>query len=290
MGVSEVERVNDADCETEEGGDDVEDPNGALRGFAAVLKAFRKRAGVTQEGLAELIGYSAQYVGSVEQIRRYPSEQFVELVEERLDCFGAVRGAARYLTRPRQVASWFRKWALLEPTALSLYTYECRMVPGLLQAEGYARGMMAERVPPLEDEEMASQVASRLDRQRIFRALPNSSFSFIVEQAVFDRRFGGEGAIRDQIEHIIAMGQLRNVTIQVMPRDQSEHAGHAGPICLLETPDHQWFGYSEGQRTGVLISDPKEVSILQRRYAKLRSQALNPADSLGLLERTRGTL
>ncbi|MEU9720446.1 hypothetical protein [Streptomyces sp. NPDC047976] len=45
-------------------------------------------------------------------------------MEEQLDCFGAVRGAARYLTRPRRVASWFRKWALLEPTALSLYTYE----------------------------------------------------------------------------------------------------------------------------------------------------------------------
>ncbi|MDK9496578.1 helix-turn-helix transcriptional regulator [Streptomyces katrae] len=281
--------MNDADCETDEE-QDFEDPNGALRSFAAVLKAFRKRARLTQEGLGELIGYSAQYIASVEQARRYPSERLVELVEEQLDCFGAVKGAAQYLTRPRRVASWFRKWALLEPTALSLYTYECRMVPGLLQTEGYARNTFAERVPPLQDGQVEAQVVGRLERQHILADLPNSSFSFVIEQSVFDRHFGGAEVMREQIAHILEMARLRNLTVQIMPRDQTDHAGLDGPVSLLETPDHQWFGYSEGQRTGVLISDPKEVSILQRRYAKLRSQALNPADSLGLLERTRGTL
>ena len=48
---------------------------------------------------------------------------------------------------------------------------------------------------------------------------------------------------------------------------------------LLETPENQWFGYSEGQENGRLISDPKEISRLHQRYAKLRSQALTPEDS-----------
>ena len=34
--------------------------------------------------------------------------------------------------------------------------------------------------------------------------------------------------------------------------------------------------YSEGQENGRLISDPKEVSLLQQRYDTLRSQALTP--------------
>lgn len=61
-----MERVNDTGCETEED-QDFEDPNGSLRSFAAVLKAFWKRARLTQEGLGELIGYSPQYIASVEQ-------------------------------------------------------------------------------------------------------------------------------------------------------------------------------------------------------------------------------
>ncbi|MCX5376645.1 helix-turn-helix transcriptional regulator [Streptomyces sp. NBC_00091] len=270
--------------------EEVEDPNGALRSFAEVAKAFRKRSRLTQEEMAERIGYSVQYVGSVEQARRYPSERFVDRMESELDCFGAVKGAARHLTKPRRVASWFKKWALLEPAAVSLYTYECRMVPGLLQREEYARGIFAERVPPLEDARIEAQVAGRLERQHILRDLPNSSFSFIIEQSVFDRHFGGREVMRDQVDHILGLIRLRNVTVQIMPKEQAEHAGHDGPIRLLETPDHQWLAYSEGQRTGVLISDPSEVSILHQRYAKLRSQALNPADSLGLLEQTRGTL
>ncbi|GGS05267.1 hypothetical protein GCM10010269_50140 [Streptomyces humidus] len=32
------------------------------------------------------------------------------------------------------LAAWFRRWARLEKVAVSLYTYECRLVPGLLQS------------------------------------------------------------------------------------------------------------------------------------------------------------
>ncbi len=64
-----------------------------------------------------------------------------------------------------------------------------------------------------------------------------------------------------------------------MPLRQPDHAGFDGPLMLLETPDHRWFGYAEGQRGGLLITNPDEVSIMLQRYAKLRSQALNPQDS-----------
>lgn len=75
-----------------------------------------------------------------------------------------------------------------------------------------------------------------------------------------------------------------------MPLRQPQHAGADGPMQLLETQDHQWMGYSEGQKTGQLITDRKAVSVLQMRYVKMRSQALSPADSAELLRRTRGAL
>ncbi|GAA2933683.1 hypothetical protein GCM10010446_18090 [Streptomyces enissocaesilis] len=63
-----------------------------------------------------------------------------------------------------------------------------------------------------------------------------------------------------------------------------------GPAQLLETPDGRRLAYSEGQKNGRLIADPKEVAVLLRRYATLRSQTLSPKDSRGLLERMRGAL
>ncbi|MFD6726035.1 Scr1 family TA system antitoxin-like transcriptional regulator, partial [Streptomyces sp. NPDC060131] len=56
----------------------------------------------------------------------------------------------------------------------------------------------------------------------------------------------------------------------------------------LETPEARWFAYNEGQRGGLFVSERKEVSVLQMRYARMRSQALSLDDSLGLLRRMRG--
>ncbi|MFC8377014.1 Scr1 family TA system antitoxin-like transcriptional regulator, partial [Streptomyces albidoflavus] len=72
--------------------------------------------------------------------------------------------------------------------------------------------------------------------------------------------------------------------------DAGLHACLDGPLQLLETPDGRRLGYSEGQQNRRLISDPKEVSLLHQRYDTLRSQALNPKESRGLLEQLRGEL
>lgn len=68
----------------------------------------------------------------------------------------------------------------------------------------------------------------------------------------------------------------------------SAHAGVNGPFTLLETPDHQHLAYTEGQRGSQWVSDPDEVSILARKYAMLRSQAMSPHESKSLLDRLLG--
>ena len=58
-------------------------------------------------------------------------------------------------------------------------------------------------------------------------------------------------------------------------------------ICRLEAP----FGVIlRSRESGQLVASPKTISVLQMRYAKLRSQALTPEDSRSLLERMRGAL
>lgn len=81
-----------------------------------------------------------------------------------------------------------------------------------------------------------------------------------------------------------------NVELQLMPLQQKTHAGLDGPVRLLETPENEWLAYSEGQQTGLLISDRKDISLIQQRYAKMRSQALTPEDSASLLREMRGAL
>lgn len=266
------------------------EPDDDLRNFGETIKAFRRRAGLTQEQFRPLVGYSVQYVASVEQGRRHPSTKFVEKAEEVLDAFGVIRIAAKQLTRRRGLAKWFRRWAELEEDAVALNTYECRSIPGLLQTEAYARAQIRDVPPVPTPEDAEARVIFRLTRQAVLLKTPYAAFSFIIEQAVIDRQTGGPEVTAELIDHLLESGKMPNVDLQIMPTISPEHAGTDGPFRLLETQEHEWMGYSEGPKTGQVISDPKAVSDLHQRYAKLRIQALNPADSTGLLMRLRGSL
>lgn len=264
------------------------EPTDGLKAFGAALKSFRKRAGYTQEALAPEIGYSTHFVASIEQGRRFPPPRFVDQVEATLDAFGTLRLVANQISRQRGLASWFRQWAQLEQEAITLYTYECRLIPGLLQTPAYAEAVFANRLPPLGDEQIQAQLAARVERQRLLVERPNTAYSFILEEHVFLRNLGGPEVTRELIDHIVALAARRNIEIQIMPLVRESHAGLDGPVRLLESPDNRWFAYCEGQRGGQFISDPKEISVLQKRYARMRSQALSFEHSVSLLERMRG--
>ncbi|KUL54379.1 transcriptional regulator [Streptomyces sp. A1499] len=265
-------------------------PCESLRIFGAVLQGFRERADLTQEAFARRVRYSVHFVASVEQGRRLPPARFVERAEEVLDAFGILQKAAHRVTRQPGLAAWFRQWAGLEELAISLYTYESRLIPGLLQTEAYARTLFENRVPPLSDEQVDAQLAARQERQQLLRDRPNTAFSFILEEHMLLRRTGGAETTRGLIDHVLEANAMRNVEVQVMPLAREVHCGLDGPMQLLETPENKWFGYIEGQEAGQLISDPKTISVLQMRYAKLRPQALTPEDSVSLLRQMRGAL
>lgn len=271
-------------------GDGEPESSDSLRTFGAMVQGLREHAGLSREEFGALVRFSKHTVASVELGRRMPDATFVDRADEALGNTGALRKAAGRLARQPGLAAWFRQWARLEATAIALYTYECRMAPGLLQTEAYARVLFADRLPPLKDEEIAAHWTARAERQRLLRERPNTAFSFILEEQALLRRTGGAEVTRELLDGLLEVARLRNIEIQIMPLVQESHAGLAGPMQLLETPENQWFAYNECQRGGMFVSDQKEISVLQKRYARMRSQALTPEDSVGLLQRMRGAL
>lgn len=264
----------------------------SLRTFGAVLKALREESGLTQEEFALRVRYSHAYIAKIEQGKRFPPTDLPERAAEALGpvALKVLTAAAKSLTRRAGLASWFRQWAGIEEEAISLYAYECRAVPGLLQPETYVRAVFDRRLPPVSEEQIEREVAARLDRQQLLSVRENTAFSFVIEQGVLVRRMGGRDVTRQVIDRLLEVGARRNVEIQIMPSVQEEHCGIDGQMYLAETPAHQWIGYTEGQRSSNLISAPKDVSVLLQRYGKLRSQALDCRATVQLLEQMRGAL
>ncbi|MFD6325340.1 Scr1 family TA system antitoxin-like transcriptional regulator [Streptomyces sp. NPDC058442] len=63
-----------------------------------------------------------------------------------------------------------RRWARLEREAVSLCTYGCRLVPGSLQSEAYARAVFGNSIPLLTDEQTEAQATARRKRRTMSRS------------------------------------------------------------------------------------------------------------------------
>lgn len=219
----------------------------SLKTYGSVLKALRESAAPTQEQLAPLAGYSAAYLAKIEQGKRFPPDKLPERARKTLGpvAFKVLTSAARSLRRKAGLASWFLPWAGIEEEAITLYAYECRGVPGLLQPEGYSRAVFERQLPPLTEEQIGRQVAARTERQKLLTERPNTAFNFIIEQCILERHVGGTEVTRTVIDHLLSVGRSTNVEIQIMPLRQDDHTGVDGQMYLAESPDTQWFGYTK---------------------------------------------
>ncbi|MFI9415843.1 helix-turn-helix domain-containing protein [Streptomyces werraensis] len=264
-----------------------EESAAVLRTVGRVIKMCRERAGLTQAALGAQIGYSEEQVSSVERGRRAPMEEFLDAADRVLEANGlisALKGDVERARFPKKV----RDLAQLEAQAVELCAYANHVVHGLLQTPEYARVLYGMRRPPYSEEQVDELVVARLARQRVLDEQPAPVFSFVQEEVTLRRPLGGRMVMRKQLEHLLEVGRRRNVEIQVLPTQREDHAGLAGALQLLRLKDGHTVGHVEVQLLNRLISDPREIQILEIRYGIIRAQALTPRESLAFIEKVLG--
>ncbi|WP_193458413.1 MULTISPECIES: helix-turn-helix domain-containing protein [Streptomyces albogriseolus group] len=262
---------------------------GVVTAFGRQLKLLRTRAGLERAEFGKRLGYSADTVASIEQGRRIPQPQFIEKADEVLGA-GGVLTALKEEVGKAQYPAFFRDAARLEADAHELFLYAVQAVPGLLQTEEYTRALLAMRRPLLDEDTIEQRVSARLSRQETFARWPAPLVSFVIEEAVLRKPFGGKPVLRGVLENILLIGRRRNVEVQVMPNDHEDNAGVDGPFTLITPKRGEQIGYLEVQGRSILVTDRDEVRSLSARYGIIRSQALTPRESLGFVEKVLGEL
>ncbi len=94
--------------------------------------------------------------------------------------------------------------------------------------------------------------------------------------------------MRRQLEHLLAVGELPNAEIQVMPMDREEHAGADGGIEVLKFEDGTAVGRSPAIANGRPVTEPRQLRIHELRYGIIRAQALTPRESTASIEQLLG--
>lgn len=268
---------------------DPDDESGAavVAAVGRQLKAWREAAGLRAGEFGAAIGYGEDQIYKVEGGRRIPRPELLDRADEVLGARGKIAAMKQDVAEVRYPKK-IRDLAKLEARAVELLAYGNSSFHGLLQTAEYARALFVMRQPAYPQDEVERGVAARVARQSIFKRSPGPTLGFVMDEVVLRRPLGGKMVLRRQLEHLLKIGELRNITVQVMPMDREEHAGIDGEIQVLKFKDGTAVGRSEGASGGRPVTDPKQLRILELRYGMIRAQALTPSESLAFIEQLLG--
>jgi transcriptional regulator with XRE-family HTH domain len=251
------------------------------------LKLRREAVGMRAAEFGTAVGYGEDMVYKIEGGKRIPRQDYLVRADEVLGAGGLIAAAWEDVKRVRYPKK-VRELAKLEGQAVEIGVYECNSVHGLLQTPEHARALFESWQPSYSPDDIDRMVAARLARQAVFERDPAPSVHFVLEEAPLRRQVGGTMVWRQQLERLLEVGRLNNVTLQVMPTNSDAHPGLDGRIELLKFPDGTAVGRADGLFNGRPVSDPRQLRILELQYGTLRAQALPPRESLAFVETLLG--
>ena len=159
-------------------------------------------------------------------------------------------------------------------------------IPGLLQTPGYARAMHEADIPRLTQKRIDELVEVRMMRQRLLSRDPALSFWVVLDEAVLHRLVGGPQVMRAQLERLIEVTNLPNVTMQVIPYSAGAHPAMDSTFRMLDfaglVPS---LVYVEGLVGRIYVESPHDIARYQQVFEYLCTVALNPQESIKLVER-----
>ncbi|MFE9876544.1 helix-turn-helix domain-containing protein [Streptomyces sp. NPDC005784] len=204
---------------------DAQQPQQAWRYCGSQIKLWREEAGVSRQELANEAGYDYEYVKSMECGRRRPTLGLLRAADQLCAAKGKLLAAQEFL-KPEPFPARSQEFVAIEKDAIAVHSYQPLLIPGLLQTEEYARELISGSCPPLDDETVEERVAARLRRQEALTLRSGVVFSFAIYEAALRAMVGDREVMYRQFQHMLKVGQLRNVPIQVLPVGRASGVAH----------------------------------------------------------------
>ncbi|MBG6100366.1 hypothetical protein IW249_000780 [Micromonospora vinacea] len=187
------------------------------------------------------------------------------------------------------VPSWFSLYVGLESSATLIRRYDSELIPGLLQTREYASELFRRKNPTMRGEEREKLVEVRLQRQGILvRRLPSApTLRVVLSEAVLRRTIPDRRAMAQQLQHLLDVAALPNVSLRVLPLAAGPPlASESGTFVLLDFP--QAFGRASTEPTTVYVENitgalyldkPAEVAAYEHVWSDLEALASGEAES-----------
>ncbi|MDX3798999.1 helix-turn-helix transcriptional regulator [Streptomyces sp. AK04-3B] len=266
------------------------------------LAGIREDTGLSQEQAARSLGFSPAKLSRIEagKGRRPPVEADVRAL---LSLYETEEHEASVLLRllrqagepgwwqrydKRLMPEWFDRLVGLQEAATAIRTFEIQYVPGLFQTPAYARAVVERGLPSATPREVERRVELRTRRTELLRRPDAPQVWAILDESVLLRVLGSREVMREQLAHLVELAALPHVTVQVVPLDVTHASAPAIPVTYLRFPgvDLPDVVYLEQIRSATFLEDRDETEEYRVALDRLADEALNPRESVALLEST----
>jgi transcriptional regulator with XRE-family HTH domain len=253
------------------------------------LEELRTRAGLDYAEAGAAIGVSHSTIRRMEaakvaRLRLTDAEKLLQVYgvtdRQEIDTFlQSVREANRrgwWHTYRDVMPDWFAAYLSLEQAASQIRVYENQFVHGLLQTEDYARALLGAANPHASAEATERRVALRMRRQELLARKAPPRLWVVMDETVLRWPVGGPEVMRAQIDRLIEVNRLPQVTVQLMPFANGPHpAMRAGAfhVFRFRAPELPDIVYLNGLVGAVYLDKAEDVVVYREALDRVGAQA-----------------
>ena len=268
------------------------------------LLDLRERAGLRREEAARILRVAPATVRRMETAEVALKIPYLQLL---LKAYGVIDEEAEAFVQLAEEANqpgwwqrfhdilpgWFSMYVSLEGAAALIRQYEPHFVPGIMQTEDYARGVLRSgAIGQTKPEDIERHVALRMRRQELLTRDDAPHIWAVMDETALRRPVGSPQAMRAQVERLLEVMRLPHVTLQVLEFTSGPHPGTYGPFVLFrfampELPD---MVYSEYLTGAVYLDARAEVATHLEVMDRMAAQAATAQRTKEILEDLRKEL
>lgn len=257
------------------------------------LRDLRRAAGLTVSELAARCAWHHAKTSRIENARTAPTATDIR---KWCAACGVADQAEGLITQSLHAESLYTEWRtqvraglkalqnseprLFQDTKL-FRVYSSTLVPGLLQTEGYAAGVLgiSARFRDVPVDDSAAAARSRVERSRVLHE-PGHRFVFVVEEDALRHRICDAEGMAAQLGHLLTVGALPQVSLGIIPMSAPTRA--QWPRETFHVYDDRMVSV-ELVSARVRITQPAEIALYLRAFEQLRGDAVYGAAARALI-------
>ncbi|MFE7542702.1 helix-turn-helix domain-containing protein [Streptomyces platensis] len=246
--------------------------------YAEELRLLRAQKGDSLRQLGDALGWDWSLFGKMESGQTIGGPEVAEALDQYYGTTGLLLTLWELAAAdPTQFRERYRRYMTLEAEAMSMWHYAVSALPGLLQTGSYARDLLS--VGGSSDEELTRHVQARVGRRELLDDDEAPRFRTILSEAVLRTPLADAEEWREQLEHLLTMGDRPHVMVQVVRQESGLHALTNTDTMFLRLPDGRTVAWVETGYSGELVEETAAVERLQLSYDLVRDLALSPVES-----------